>query len=752
MAENLSLKINIDGQEKVIGNVRELRKAIRDAEFQALALTEQYGESDARVISIRESVGRLKNAMADATDQSKAFSEDSKFPAVAKSIQGLASGFTAVQGAMALMGVESEQVEKMLLKVNAAMAFSQGLGGVIESIDSFKILNSMIQGSTTLKKADIVVTRLATAAQSGLTAAVGTTTISLNALKTAIVSTGIGALVVGIGILVSKMIEWTSSTEDAEKANDELNKTIERQNQLVEENLNGIDFATKMQIANAKKRGASAKEISKIENDSDAERLKVLRNNVSEQERLQDKLRKDKNATKEQIEAVNKALLAADKQYNQEVQNQNLKNAEKAASLAEDGRKKAQDATDKANDKAKQKREKDQKEREDAINAANEIELEAFKSSLSEREREEFEANKRFIDNRAALQKAGITDFKSIEEQNARELAEIRKKYDEQSADEQQKKDELNLELRKAKGLISEDEYQLQLIDIKKRYASTSEELIQSEIEALEFANEKKKKLAEEEREISLSKLQGQLEDLDRKNQEFDFDFEQDLERFAQQREILAQQEAIELQNADMNEVQKNEIKAKYAAARKEITEGEVETERAAQQAKIDLNNQYLDLAGQFGSMLQQIAGKNKTLAIAGVVVEQVAAISKIISNTAAANAASVAASPLSAGMPFVAINTASAAMSIASTISNAVKSINQIKQSAGAGGQGSAGSGGAIPAPMGAQPPQVAETQLNQASINALGNQAIKAYVIESDMTTNQQRIAAIRQRARFS
>ena len=48
-------------------------------------------------------------------------------------------------------------------------------------------------------------------------------------------------------------------------------------------------------------------------------------------------------------------------------------------------------------------------------------------------------------------------------------------------------------------------------------------------------------------------------------------------------------------------------------------------------------------------------------------------------------------------------------------------------------------------------QQPQAQLTQLNPASINALGNQAIKAYVVETDVTTNQQRIKAIQQRARF-
>jgi hypothetical protein len=54
--------------------------------------------------------------------------------------------------------------------------------------------------------------------------------------------------------------------------------------------------------------------------------------------------------------------------------------------------------------------------------------------------------------------------------------------------------------------------------------------------------------------------------------------------------------------------------------------------------------------------------------------------------------------------------------------------------------------------APMTPQLPNATTTNLSQQSINDIGNQAVRAYVIESDVTSNQQRITAIRQRARFS
>ena len=49
-------------------------------------------------------------------------------------------------------------------------------------------------------------------------------------------------------------------------------------------------------------------------------------------------------------------------------------------------------------------------------------------------------------------------------------------------------------------------------------------------------------------------------------------------------------------------------------------------------------------------------------------------------------------------------------------------------------------------------QLPRATTTSLSQETINDIGNQAVRAYVVESDVTSSQERITAIRQRARFS
>ncbi len=299
------------------------------------------------------------------------------------------------------------------------------------------------------------------------------------------------------------------------------------------------------------------------------------------------------------------------------------------------------------------------------------------------------------------------------------------------------------------------------------KYANSNEELVKAEIDLLKFKNDEKKKLAEEERQTALNNIQAQFEDLDRANKQSELDFAQDLERLAQQKELLSQQEAVELQNEELTEFQKTEIRKKYADARRAISDQEIATEKAAQQAKHDINMAYLGLFEQFGSLLGQIAGKNAGLAIAGVIIQQAAAIGQIIASTGIANAKSVAASPLTAGMPWVAINTISAGLSIASTIASAVKSIQQIKQQAAqAGASGGTGGGsGAMTAPSiptprvaGAAAPQInttggmnPSTQISE-TIASAQNRPIRAYVVSGEVSSAQAMDRRVSNAATFS
>ncbi len=113
---------------------------------------------------------------------------------------GATSGFAAVQGVMALTGGESEALEKSLLKVQGALAIQQGIQGVL---DYSKAVG------------------LATKATRLWGIMTGTTTGLFKALRVALISTGIGAIVVGIGLLIAnfdKLIGFFQPVIDGFKA------------------------------------------------------------------------------------------------------------------------------------------------------------------------------------------------------------------------------------------------------------------------------------------------------------------------------------------------------------------------------------------------------------------------------------------------------------------------------------------------------------------------------------------------------
>lgn len=300
---------------------------------------------------------------------------------------------------------------------------------------------------------------------------------------------------------------------------------------------------------------------------------------------------------------------------------------------------------------------------------------------------------------------------------------------------------------------LSEDERKKLLIERTNLEAQYETDTRNRQFTLSEEKKQIAKKDAEDNRAILLSDLQSEFEILDEKNKLSDIDFEQDLQRYAEQRDILNQQQALELQNEDLTEFQKTEIRKKYADARKNISDAEVATEKAAIEAKHALNMQYIDLFSQFGNLLQQAAGKNKTLAIAGLLIEQGSAVAKIITQMRTVPAILPPGIPNPAFIP----SRIQGGLSIAAAIAATAKGIQQINSAAskagiGGGGGGSVsmggGSGGSAPsapslptmnAPMvnvggGANPTQqIADT------LAASTQKPIKAYVVSGDVSSQQ-------------
>lgn len=683
MAEEIvGIKIQVNGQDKILSSMGEVRKELKQAQFDVLKFSEAFGASSKEATEAAKKVALLKDAIGDAKDLVGAFNPDAKFKALSGAIQGVAGGFAAFQGALGLVGVESENVQKTLLKVQSAMALSEGLNSVLAAKDQFKNLGAVVKDVTSK---------------------------AFGSLKSAIVSTGIGALVIGVGLLIANFDKVKETIfglfPGLEKFTNLVGGLVQQFTDLVgitneaDRNLESLEKKTKKgnesidaRIKVLTAQGGKEKEIYELSKQQGENELIFLREKLNAKGKLSDdELKKFRDLK------VNQAVLD-----------------EKEQKRIDDA---AKEAKKKADEKSKEALEKSRKD-------------------AAERAAAEVEAAKKISQLRGEAEVLGIQDEfeakrKAIENTVAAEIIEVNRN--------EKIKASTKAALIAALNAKADGEIRVAVKEQLDQQAADSKEALAKQLEM--------------ERSLRAGELQGRIELLDKENSAIEMDYQQDLERLAEKRDLLLEQESIELENAELTEFQKFEIKKKYADARNEVTKQEVEVEKAAQQAKIDLNSRYLDIAAQFGSVLQQIAGKNKALAIAGVVVEQAASIGRIVANTGVANAKAVAASPVTLGQPFVTLNTISAGLSIASSVAAGVKAVQQINSAQPGGSGGSAISGASAAAPISpAAPIQNTRTQLDQQSISQMGSATNRAYVIESDVTNNQERIKRINRAARLT
>lgn len=172
-----------------------------------------------------------KEALARAAEMKREVDEVTKsVDALSKKGQGLQTalqlggsvvgGFAAVQGITALLGEENEEAAKAVMKFQAAQSALMGIEQLRASLE---------QGSLLRKKADIILTNTQSAVTAVYTAAVGTSTGALKLFRLALISTGIGALIVGLGLLIANFDTVSGAINSAGQAILEFFGIIDRQ-------------------------------------------------------------------------------------------------------------------------------------------------------------------------------------------------------------------------------------------------------------------------------------------------------------------------------------------------------------------------------------------------------------------------------------------------------------------------------------------------------------------------------------------
>jgi hypothetical protein len=277
--EEVVLKVKVEGSgdsEAKIKTVKQQLKEAKEAALQAKEGTEEYFQALNKAAGLADKLGDVNKAV-------NALDPGAKAQAFGTLINGIAGGFQTITGLYGLLGAKSEEVEKLLLKVQSASAIAMGVQSLVEAQKQWTVLSGAIKTTTLYQALNTIATKAAVGAQVLLRTALGVTSIALNTLRGAILATGIGALVVGVGILIYKIMEWTSATDDHAKSEAALRVQLEANLKVYQDTKTQLelintqtDLANKRNIDLAKSGGASAGVVAALQNKAYKDQIKGL--------------------------------------------------------------------------------------------------------------------------------------------------------------------------------------------------------------------------------------------------------------------------------------------------------------------------------------------------------------------------------------------------------------------------------------------------------------------------------------------
>jgi hypothetical protein len=187
MAEKRTIELEIQD------NSKSLKAQYREAVQELQKLSATYGETSEQAVKAARAAAELKDQIEFSKDLIKGFNPDAKFQAVEGAVNGVMNGFQAFTGGMALLGVESDKVEEALLKVQSVMALTQGINGVMQAGDAFKVLGASAKAA-------------------------------LSGIRTGIAATGIGLFVVALGTVVAYWDDIKAAVSGVSDEQKQLNK------------------------------------------------------------------------------------------------------------------------------------------------------------------------------------------------------------------------------------------------------------------------------------------------------------------------------------------------------------------------------------------------------------------------------------------------------------------------------------------------------------------------------------------------
>ena len=684
-------------ENKIIldADVKPLRLQLREATQQLQLARQRFGEFSDEAISASKNVAGIRDSINAANESAQLFDPGSRFQALTTAASTAAGGIAAAQGALALFGGESEEVEKALLKVQGALALSQGLsqlkdlGKVGEQVKiSFR----------------------------GLTAGV-------SGFGKALIATGVGALVAGLGLLIANFETvqkvLTNLFPSLAKFADFIGNLVNKVTDFV-----GITSQAERELEKLSKANARANE------DVEA-RIKLLTAQGGKETEIYELRRKQ---TQDELDLLRKSLNVKGELNEEELKRfRELENSLRVEKIIFDNKQAEQEK--KAFEKSQAQFEANQAKRKEAQKILDDARI----SALDKQQQEEIAVNQAYQDKLLKLKEAGIEDDGTLEDQRQRLINQIRDNYaKQQEAQEEDFQKTLN-DLRtktRLDGIQDENvkaREQIVLDFEKQKQDVLNNEKLKSEQKTallIELGNQEQIALDSLQQEIDEKNAEKQLIELDRQMKEGQLSFEI-------QRNLADQKEALlreQFENQLIDEQKYNEAVKANSEARKAIDKAEYDFKISqAQEASMVL--------GQLSALAGKQTAVGKALGIASALTNTYVGVTQALKQE------SVLPSPFD-----IVAKVANVATVLATGL-KAVRAITAVQVPGGGGG------GGGISAPdISASAPSTSSNvpTIGTSPVTAIGaamqqQPPVRAYVVESEVTGTQKRVADIERRAGF-
>jgi hypothetical protein len=168
-------------QKSLTGQLRQLKQELSLLEAAGEEGSQQFQELTLRAAKLEDQIG-------DTRERVRVLASDTfKFDAAVGAVSTLASGFEVAQGAAALFGSESEALNEVIAKTTAVTAIANGVREIADTLTGQSAVKLAVLG----------------AAQKAYNVVVGNSTGALKIFRIALASTGVGALVAGLGVLIA---------------------------------------------------------------------------------------------------------------------------------------------------------------------------------------------------------------------------------------------------------------------------------------------------------------------------------------------------------------------------------------------------------------------------------------------------------------------------------------------------------------------------------------------------------------------